>query len=238
VIEKLLKEAGADRYGRNKEAIRATEKRRRWALLVYWLLRPFGYLELTDVYKINLTSLPPLFEVPGYTIEQANGEDIKEITEGLRPDEPPAVIRALWAEGHHCFVAKSRGRVVAYNWIAFSAVQEEEYHYEPRAEHAICVDAFTASEHRGKGLHYLLLLTMLHFAAISGKSMAYTGASLFNVVSWKTHLRIGWQLEFTFKWFRPYFTLRRYPWRLCREQYPLKLDWANHAWFSPKRHES
>ena len=47
---------------------------RRWlaAQTLHWLLLPFGYLELTDVYKIELTKLPPLFEVPGYTIEKAD----------------------------------------------------------------------------------------------------------------------------------------------------------------------
>jgi len=76
------------------------------------------------------------------------------------------------------------------------------------------------------------LLTMLHFAAGCGKTVAYTGASLFNMVSWKTHLRIGWRLDFTFSWFRPYFTLARQPWRLSRERYPLRLDWSHHAWFA------
>ena len=220
-----------DRHDLNKEGIEATNRRRLLALCVHWLVRPLGYLELTDVYKIDLANLLPLFEIPGYTIEKADADDVKEITQRIKRDEPSRVISDLWAQGHHCFVAKHGGRVVAYNWIAFGTVQEEEYRYEPRADHAICVDAYTAPEHRGKGLHYLLLLTMLHFAAASGKSVAYTGASLFNVVSWKTHLRIGWQRDFTFSWFRPYFTIARYPWRLSPERYPLHLDWSNHAWF-------
>lgn len=203
------------------------------ALWVHWLLRPLGYLELTDVFKLKLDRLPPLFEVPGYAIEKADAADIASIKQTFRRDEPPAVLDALWRGGHHCFVAKFQGEVVAYNWIAFSKVQEEEYTYEPKPDHAICVDAYTVPEHRGKQLHYLLLLSMLHFAAASGKSMAYTGASLFNIVSWKTHLRIGWERAFTFAWFRPYFTLKRYPWRLTKEQYPLRLDWSRHAWFAP-----
>jgi GNAT superfamily N-acetyltransferase len=218
----------------NKEGIKATNKRRLLALSLHWLLRPFGYLEVTDVYKIDLASLPPLFSVPGYTIERANADDIAELTRRIKRDEPSGVLRTLWQQGHNCFVAKCDSVLVAYNWISFKGVQEEEYFYEPRADHAICVDAYTAPEHRGKGLHLLLLLTMLHFAAASGKSMAYTGASLFNMVSWKTHLRIGWQRDFSFCWFRPNFTLRRQPWRMCRERYPLRLDWAHHAWLTAR----
>lgn len=216
----------------NREGIKTANRRRVKALALHWLLRPFGYLEVTDVFKIDLGILPPLSEVRGYTIQRATADDIRQITLNIKRDEPPAAINHLWAQGHHCFVAKCDGRVVAYNWISFAAVQEEEYRYEPRPEHAICVNAYTVPEHRGKGLHLMLLLTMLHFAAASGKSLAYTGASLFNIISWKTHLRIGWQLAFTFCWFRPYFTFRRLPWRLCREQYPLRLDWSHHAWLT------
>jgi GNAT superfamily N-acetyltransferase len=232
VTDTSLQEVDLDRHDLNKADIAATNRRRLLALCAHWIVRPLGYLELTDVYKLDLATLPPLFDVPGYRIEHAGEDDIRQITQPIRHDEPPAVIDALWAGGHHCFVAKFSGRVVAYNWIAFSAVQEEEYTYEPRPNHAICVDAYTVPEHRGKGLHYLLLLTMLHFAAASGKSVAYTGASLFNMVSWKTHVRIGWRREFTFSWFRPYFTVKRYPWRLTSERYPLRLDWSRHAWFS------
>ncbi len=182
----------------NEREIRAN--RRRWlvAQILHWLTRPFGYLELTDIYKIALTGLPPLFEVPGYTIKHADQADIAQITQRPHRGEPSAVIDKLWSDGHHCFVAICDGQVVAYNWIAFSAAQEEEYHYDPRPEHAICVDAYTYPGHRGKKLHLLLLLTMLYFAAASGKSVAYTGGSLLNMASWKTHLRIGWRREFTF----------------------------------------
>ena len=220
----------------NKDRIEATNRRRLVALSLHWLLRPFGYLEVTDIYKIDLIDLPPLFSVPGYTVERAKADDISKITQQIKRDEPPAVLNKLWGDGHHCFVAKCDGRVVAYNWIAFSAVQEEEYYYEPREGHAICIDAYTDPDHRGKKLHLILLLTMLHFAAASGKSVAYTGASLFNIVSWKTHLRIGWRLAFTFCWFRPNFTIRRHPWRVFRERYPLRLDWSHHAWLASKGH--
>ena len=222
-----------DRHELNKDAIAVANRRRLLALCAHWMLRPLGYLELTDVFRIELATLPPLFEVPGYAIVRADAADIAYITSHIKRDEPSAVLDALWTEGHHCFVAKIDGRVVAYNWIAFSAVQEEEYSYDPKPGHAICVDAYTVAEHRGKGLHYLLLLAMLHFAAESGKTTAYTGASLYNVVSWKSHLRMGWKREFTFGWFRPYFTLKRYPWRLTAERYPLRLEWSRHAWFAP-----
>lgn len=227
------REPSPDRHNAG-QAFRAAQRRRRLALTLHWLMRPLGYLELTDVYKIDLARLPPLFQIPGYTIDRATADDIGEIMRQSHRGEPSAVIGTLWEEGHHCFVAKFDNRVVGYNWIAFAPVQEEEYRYAPQAAHAICVDAYTFPGHRGKKLHPLLLLTMLHFAAASGKTVAYTGASLFNVISWKTHLRMGWRREFTFCWFRPYFTRARRPWPLCRERYPLHLDWSRHTWFAVK----
>ena len=212
----------------------ASNRRRGLALFFHWLLRPLGYLEVTDIYKLHLRNLPPLFDVPGYRIVQADAADIADIKLNIKRDEPSHVIDALWRNGHHCFVAKTDRGVVAYNWIAFSRVQEEEYTYEPRPEHAICLDAFTRSDHRGKSLHPLLLLSMLHFAASSGKTCAYTGASLYNVVSWKTHIRMGWRREFSFVWFRPYWTLRRLPWTLTKSRYPVRLDWTRHSWFHPE----
>ena len=221
---------GFDWRNAGQPAIRLAKARRWLALVFHWLMRPFGDLEATDVYKIVLRDLPPLFTVERYEIRKATAEDIEEIASNIIRNEPSAVVRDLWARGHHCFVAKYSGAVVAYNWIAFTQVQEEEYRYTPQPDHAICLDAYTVPEHRGKGLHLLLLLTMLHFAAAVGKSAAYTGVSLLNSLSWKAHLRIGWVRYFTFVWFRPYFTFSRRPWRLTSEQYPLKLDWANQAW--------
>jgi len=232
--DQLLKGYAMDKREISEDLIRRARRRRFLPLIFHWLLRPLGYLELTDVYKIDLADLPPLFEIAGYTIERANAADIADIVQNIKRDEPSSVISTLWEQGHHCFVAKSDGRVVAYNWISFAEVQEEEYRYTPRDDHAICVNAYTIPKHRGKLLHLLLLLTMLHFAFASGKKLAYTGVSLLNMVSWKTHLRIGWVLDFTFCWFRPNFTFRRQPWRLSREQYPLQLDWDNHAWFATK----
>lgn len=216
----------------NRNAIEQAGRRRLAALVLHWLLRPLGYLELTDIFSLDLVDLPPIPEITGYRIERAGAAEIADIAANIKRDQPVAVIENLWQQGHHCFVAKYAGRVVAYDWIAFSAVQEEEYAYRPEPNHAICIDAFTIEEHRGKGLHYALLLTMLHWAAASGKSTCYTAASIYNIASWKTHLRLGWRREFTIGWFRPMLSLKRMPWRLTKDRYPVQLDWTNHSWFT------
>jgi GNAT superfamily N-acetyltransferase len=212
------------------DAAMSATRRRLLMRPLHLLLRPLGYLELTDVYKIELTQLPALFEIPPYTIVEAQARGVEEIAADPSFDEPPAVVRTLSKQGHHCFVAKYGERIVAYNWIAFSPVQEEEYSCEPGPADAICLNAYTVAAHRGKGLHYLLLLTMLHFAARAGKREAYTAVSLYNRPSWKTHARMGWRRAFTIAYFRPNFTPGRSPWPLTRNRYPVRLDWSRHSW--------
>jgi L-amino acid N-acyltransferase YncA len=203
---------------------------------LHLVLRPLGYLEFTDVHTFDLRPEPPQVTVrPGYTIVPATAADIEEIAANLRRDEPAGVLRTLFEQGHHCFVAKFDGRVVAYNWIAFGPVQEEEYRCTPAADQAICLNAYTVPEHRGKGLHYALLLSMLHFARASGKTSAYTAVSLLNETSWKTHVRMGWELAFTICYFRPNFTFGRIPWVIRPGRPPIALDWSSHSWIAAER---
>ncbi len=213
----------------------AAETRRKLAgQSLHYALKILGYLEFSEIYSIDLSRPPPQRSVDHYQFDRASGEDIDYICRELIRDEPPIVIRNLWSEGHHCFVARHQGRVIGYNWIALSAVQEEEFRIELMADHAFCLNAYTVPEHRGRGVHYVLLRNMLEFAAQTGKSKAYTLVSLFNRDSWKSHIRMGWTREFTYCYFRPYFTPRRIPWALTRPRYPVRLDWQRHSWFAPE----
>ena len=129
------------------------KKRRIFAFGLHYAIRPLGYLEFTDIYKINLGSLPALRVPKGYTIGHASADDIDYIVKFLKRDQPSHVNRTLWSQGHRCFVAKYDGQTVAYDWIAFASVQEEEYRIELRANHAFCLNAYTVPKHRGQGLH-------------------------------------------------------------------------------------
>lgn len=224
-----------DELSRESAARESFEDRRRMtALALHYPLRMLGYLEFTDVYSIDLAGLPPVTQRPaGYEFGEAGAQEIDYICRELVRDEPPVVIRDLWDRGNHCFVARQNEQVVAYNWLALSEVQEEEYSIALEATDAFCLNAYTAPEHRGRGLHYTLLRNMLAFAADHGRSKAYTLVSLFNKSSWKSHVRMGWSREFTYCYFRPYFTLRRVPWSLTNARYPVRLDWSRHSWLSP-----
>ena len=166
----------------NKRAIKAAQYRRAMALPLHWLLRPLGCLELTDVYKIDLANLPPLFSVDGYDIERANADDIETITQRAHRGEPPEVIRALC--GRKVITAlspNSAAMLSPYNWISIFRGPGRGIPLRTASRaRDLCRRIRTFPEHRGKQrCILLLLLTMLHFAAASGKSVAYTGASLF-----------------------------------------------------------
>jgi len=218
----------------NPDAKETYENRRRLAALaLHYGMKVLGYLEFSEIYSIDLSHLPPPRRLDNrYVLDKANAEDIDYICRELVRDEPPVVIRNLFAEGHSAFVARSEGRIVGYNWLALSTVQEEEYRIDLEPAHAFCLNAYTVPEHRGRGIHYALLRGMLEFAAQNGRSKAYTLVSLYNRDSWKSHIRMGWEREFTYCYFRPYFTLRRIPWPLTAPRYPVRLDWKRHSWFA------
>ena len=201
-------------------------------MLLHAVLRPLGFVEFTDVYWIDPRTPVPQRHLEGYVIAHATDTDIDSICNHIKRDEPPGVIRKLWRDGHHCFVARHDGAVIAYDWIAFSSVQEEEFRIELEPDDAFCLNAYTVPEHRGKGVHYALLRALLEFAARSGKTRCFTAVSVFNISSWKSHARMGWQLSSTVGYFRPYFTLRRLPWQLTPMQYPVTLDWTRHSWLN------
>lgn len=209
----------------------AANRRRLAAQTAHYALKPFGHIEFSDVYRLDLRSLPPDRAVGDYEIARATDADIEDICVNLKRDEPEFVIRDLWSGKHHCFVARRDGRVVGYNWIAFSTVQEEEYRIELRPTDVFCLNAYTHPDHRGRGIHYKLLRTMLEFAAVQGKTSAYTLVSVFNRDSWKSHIRMGWLREFSYCYFRPYFVPGRLPWPLTAPRYPARLDWRHHSWF-------
>jgi GNAT superfamily N-acetyltransferase len=212
--------------------IRAENRRRYPALLLHYAMRPLGYMEFTDVYSIDPKRAPEQRALQGYDLGYATDAEIECICRILVRDEPPNVIRKLRADGHHCFVARHKGKVIAYNWIAFSSVQEQEYRIELQPDHAFCLDAYTAPEHRGNGVHYALLRELLAFAAHSRKTKVFTAVSLFNARSWKSHVRMGWKRELTLGYFRPNFTFKRLPWQFTASRYPIRLDWTRHSWTS------
>jgi GNAT superfamily N-acetyltransferase len=217
------------------DAIRAVNRRRYAALILHWAFRPLGYIEFSDVYCIDPHALPPPRELDRYVIEHAADTDIDYICRFLPRDEPPHVIRKLSSEGHHCFVARYDGKVIAYDWIAFSPVQEEEYRIEISPGDAFCLNAYTIPQHRGKGVHFVLLRALLQFAAQAGKSRVFTAVSLFNVRSWKSHVRMGWRRISTLGYFRPNFTFSRVPWQFTARRYPVHLDWKRHAWLDARK---
>ena len=214
------------------DRLAAESRRKLLAQCVHYPLKLLGHLEFSEIYSIGLANLPPARQLDQYQIAAASSEDIDFICNALTRDEPPFVIRQLWSEGHHCVVARKDGQVVGYNWMAWSRVQEEEYRVELRPEHVFCLNAYTVPEHRGRGIHYCLLRSMLETAAQNGKTKAYTLVSLFNKDSWKSHIRMGWRREFTNCYFRPYFVPGWMPWALTAPRYPIRLDWRHHSWFT------
>lgn len=214
---------------------RLREERRlaRWCRIWHALILPFGYLEKTVVYERDLGSLPPIRAVEGYVIRPATAADIPQMIADLPRDQPPHVLQRLWDEGHFCMVACLGDRVVAYDWLAFDPVQEEEYRVTPDDDEVLCLNAYTVPEHRGKGVHPALLVAMLHEAANRGRKRALTVVSLMNERSWRAHIRTGWRKVSTVSYIRPNWFPGRRPIVLDPPKPPIALYWDGHSWFTP-----
>jgi GNAT superfamily N-acetyltransferase len=213
--------------------LRAERRWAGWCWLLHMLLKPFGYLEMTAVYQRDLRSLPPIPVVEGYVVRPATAADIPGMIADLQRDQPPHVLQRLWDEGHFCMVACAGDRVVAYDWLAFDPVQEEEYRVTPGADEVLCLNAYTAPDHRGKGVHPALLVAMLHEAARRGRKHALTVVSIMNERSWRAHVKTGWRKAFTVTYFRPYWIPGRRPFLLGPAKPPVALNWDGHSWFTP-----
>lgn len=210
------------------------ERRLAWRCrLLHALIKPFGYLEMTVVYERDLATLPPVRAVDGYLIRPATAADISRMIADLPRDQPRHVLQRLWDEGHFCMVACAGDQVVAYDWLAFDAVQEEEYRVTPGNEEVLCLNAYTAPEHRGKGVHPALLVAMLHEAANRGRKRALTVVSLMNERSWRAHIRTGWRKASTISYIRPYWLPGRRPIVLDPPKPPIALHWDGHSWVVP-----
>lgn len=202
---------------------------------LHWLIRPFGYLEITKILHIDPHSEFSRPSYAGVKTRIAASEDIEFICERMPREQPSHVLRGRWAAGHHCFVAEIAGEIVAYDWIAFQSAQEQEFEIRLDPHQAVCMDCYVHPTHRGKRLHHALLCAMLDFARMHGKTDVLTCVALLDPSAWKAHILMGWNVGDTIVYFRPNFTIKRLPWLLTQEHPTVHVNWERHAWRTIQR---
>lgn len=185
-----------------------------WRML-RWALSPLGDLRATTFCRKDLTQ--PLGK------KQANADlKIVQVTEA-DIDQLVALTEMRWStkqkqklfktksirdtiieqlhQGAKCFVGKIGNEMVHYNWIFFKTRDLDHYYVQLHEREALCDDAFTPPEWRGKGIHGAVNNHMLLFLQQSGFQTAYTQVLTDNISSRKALRQVGWDCFGTLVYF-------------------------------------
>lgn len=190
-----------------------------WRMLILGL-SPLGTLAIDSFCRKDLTR--PLGEMQAKVdliVSQATEAHIDELATLVAKRYGPKYVREWFKtrsiqetigdrfqQGAKCFVGRIGTEIVHYNWVLFHS---EEW---PRAPHfihlsdreALCDDAFTVEEWRGKGIHGAVHNHMLLFLQQSGFRTAYTRVHTDNISSKKALQRLGWDFYGTLLYFSPH----------------------------------
>jgi hypothetical protein len=203
---------------------------------------PFGRLDMDSFCRKDLTQ--PLGEIPAkvdLTIGQATEADIDQLAalvakrygpkqkrEMFKTCSIQETIRERFQQGAKCFVGKIGTEMVAYNWIFFHR-SEWPHGYlvisiSLNDDEALCEDAFTAEEWRGKRIHGAIHNQMLLYLQRSGIRRAYTLVGTDNVSSSKALHRLGWEFYGIALTFISHRTHRVRVWRVRGTPEPFVTD--------------
>jgi RimJ/RimL family protein N-acetyltransferase len=170
------------------------------------VLTPLGDLRVISYCRKDLTQ--PLRNTQAKVdlfIGQATEYDIDQLAELVMQRWSPSqqqrmfktksieeMIIENFQQGAKCFVGKIGTDMVHYNWIFFHGREYEHYFIHLGDFEALCDDAFTVEEWRGKAIHGAVHNQMLSFLQQSGYHTAYTIVLADNISSGKALRREGW----------------------------------------------
>jgi RimJ/RimL family protein N-acetyltransferase len=125
-------------------------------------------------------------------------------------------VREQFKKNAKCFVGRIGTEMVAYNWLFFHQKEWSHGHYviSLHDDEALCDDAFTVEELRGKGIHGAIHNQMLLFLKQSGFRTAYTVVHTDNISSKKALKRLGWNFYGTLLYFSPHKSDKVLMWQL------------------------
>jgi hypothetical protein len=195
-------------------------------------LSPFGRLDMDSFCRKDLTQ--PLGEKRArvdLTISQATEADTDQLAALVAKRYGPKqkrelfetcsiqkTIRDRFQQGAKCFVGRIGAEMVAYNWIFFHGREWSHRHFvlsiSLNDDEALCDDAFTVGEWRGKGIHGAIHNQMLRCLQQSGIRRAYTLVGTDNVSSSKALHRLGWDFYGIALSFIPCRTNKVWVWRV------------------------
>lgn len=155
-------------------------------------LRPLGYLDLSVVYRLDLTKSLPEFQAR-IPIDITIGDE-SHIPTLVSWNDYHTVesLRDRMRSGSLCFLAWHNGELAGHDWLALRPVRDDSYIANIDGSSVYGLDAMTHPDFRGNGIHTALLAHMLAYAKARGYRHIYTRVNAMNAASWKSHIRTGW----------------------------------------------
>lgn len=198
-----------------------------WRML-RWVISIFGDLRAISFCRKDLTLPLEEFKAhPDLTICQATDADIDQLValfekrwSGKQKEKLfktrsiKDTITEQFNQGSICFLGKIETESVHYNWIFFDRKDYEHYYVQLRDDEALCDDAYTVDQWRGKGIHASVNNHMLHFLQQAGYRTAYTVVLSDNKSSKKALQRLGWNFYGSLIYFCSYVSKKVRMWQI------------------------
>ncbi len=198
-----------------------------WRML-RWGLSSLGDLRAITFCRMDLTQhLGEIKANVDLTISQATEADIDQLVALIemrwskkqkqklfKTKSIQDTISEQFQQGAKCFIGKIGTEMVHYNWIFFNKKDFDHYFIQLNGREALCDDAFTSPEWRGKGIHGAVNNYMLLFLQQSGIRTAYTCVLTDNISSKKALQQVGWDCFGALIYFIIYNSNKVFTWQL------------------------
>lgn len=162
-----------------------------------WRLRKWLGLHIYGIYARPLGA--PAAAQPskdsGYTLRVFESGDLDALlgcASDPRLDLGEAFVRDAFAKGDACATVFSDGRVVSYNWMAFTPTHDQHgVHVDFRPTYRYAYKAFTVPEFRGRHLIRLLKAAVDDYCLRRGRVSSITFVAIDNYASIRYTLGVG-----------------------------------------------
>jgi GNAT superfamily N-acetyltransferase len=173
------------------------------------------------VMREGLTVVPTDLQskkVDGYEIGFADREDMRQLIDFADREYSLNILRKRLDDGDVCIAAWSGKKIIAFTWANLREFSFQNYRFPLKDHEAYLYNAYTASEHRGRGiaapLRYHLYVSLLD----QGRHTLFSVSERFNPPALHFKSKLGARIIASGVYF-DLFGL----WKICPPLYPERL---------------
>ena len=161
------------------------------------------------IYEKPLTNIPSINTKIKVSVKRASLDDIRKI-HVMHARNKNSLSKRL-NDGHLCFIAKRKGDVVGYCWVAFRELYVSEIDKKIKFNNAeACLyNAFVFPEYRRKRVYQKILVEIFRFLRKNGHKKAFINVLSTNIPSQRGVEHVGFKVIKNVTFFR-LFGLKKY----------------------------